>query len=208
MKLILDSKLSANLRLVDDVFTGSEHWQWFSGDQKNESQCFGSRGEASQAKEKGELEWNTRCRTPWWKYGAVNKTSYAKSIGFVGASPVIVRDGFVLSNRGMPWSDFCKKCRAGEFDNPAVADLHWEMLPEYGCLVAAELDGSLVSTLLYNIFWDGNDASEVSDPWAGCDGTDEEAQCFVEAVNEVLKTEFTLDYFRRMAPIKATAPAC
>lgn len=203
-----DETKNPTLRQVDDISTGREHWQWFSDDQKSESQCFGSREEAEQAKEKRELEWNVRCHTPWWKYGAVNKTSYAKSIGYVGASPVIVRDGFVLSNSGMPWSDFCEKCRAGELDNPAVAHLHWEMLSDYGCLVSAEQDGSLVYTPLYNIFWNGSDASEVSDPWAGCDGTDEEAQCFVDAVNEVLKTEFTLDYFRRMVPRKSNTPAC
>lgn len=192
----------------------ADHWQWISKDGKSESQVFESQHEALQVQEAGKLEWNGRCRTAWWQYGAANKTSYAKSIGYVGASPVIVQDGRVWSKDGMPWEKFCEKCRAGEFNSPNDADVHLEMMSEYGCLVGVQGDDLVWTALHNNNMWSADNLSDLTDPWAATydEGNetlnDMRAQDYIDEINNLLGAEFTLDHFRRMVPVKSEAPKC
>lgn len=44
---------------------------------------------------------------------AVDKTEYARSLGYKGDALVIVNDGRVISHGGVSWLDFCDCVRAG-----------------------------------------------------------------------------------------------
>jgi hypothetical protein len=41
----------------------------------------------------------------------MDKTAYARSIGYTGRKPVFVYDGKVTSHRNADWFEFCDRCR-------------------------------------------------------------------------------------------------
>ncbi len=39
----------------------------------------------------------------------VDKTAYARSLGYTGSKPVLLDDGKVISHRKLDWFEFCHK---------------------------------------------------------------------------------------------------
>lgn len=44
----------------------------------------------------------------------MDKTDYARALGYSGIKSVLVRDGRVISHRGVRWDKFCDDCRKGK----------------------------------------------------------------------------------------------